>query len=87
MNKVSLKICCGTTCYLLGAKKLVDLASALPADVKDRVEVSAMPCLGLCEDDNLGGAPFVKVDEEIVAKATAEKVMDVLRRHLGEVRT
>ena len=65
MEKIKVEICCGTACYLLGAAKL-----------KDKVDIQARPCLGLCERDNLGGAPFVMFNgTEIMGNASLEKVL------------
>ena len=76
MNTVKVEICCGTACYLLGATKIMDLESSLPSQYVDRVEIIAHPCLDLCERDNLGGAPYVRInDTEIMANATLESVI------------
>ena len=76
MEKVKVEICCGTACYLLGAAKLMDIESELPEQYRERVEIEARPCLELCERENLGGAPYVRInDPEIVAKATLESVL------------
>ena len=54
----------------------MDIESALPEALRGRVEIEARPCLNLCERENLGGAPYVRINEtEIVAKATLEGVM------------
>ena len=76
MEKVKVEICCGTACYLLGASKMIDLADALPPECRGCVEVEAKTCLGLCERENLGGAPFVRFNgAEVMSKATPEKVV------------
>ncbi len=73
MKKVTVEICCGTTCYLLGSSNLLNLENELPPEWRDMVDVKALPCLNLCETQNLGGAPFVRINEsEIMAQATLE---------------
>lgn len=77
MEKIKIEICCGTACYILGASRLLELESTLPEELRDRVEIEARPCLNLCEQENLGGAPYVRInDTEIMAQATNEKVID-----------
>ena len=84
MEKVKIEICCGTACYLLGAAALMELEESLPADLKDKVEFEAKSCLGACEDDRLGGAPFVRFNgTEMMSKATPGKVVDKIREILG----
>ena len=74
--KVKVEICCGTACYLLGAANMMDLEDQLPAEWRDRVEVEAKTCLELCEKENLGGAPYVRInDTEIMSQASPEKLL------------
>lgn len=83
MQKTTVEICCGTACYLLGAANLMSLAENLPADLADKVEFSAHTCLGACDSDEVGGAPYVRFNgTEIMAKATPGKVIDRLREIL-----
>ena len=76
MGKVKVEICCGTACYLLGAANMMDLEDQLPAEWRDRVEVEAKTCLELCEKENLGGAPYVRINgTEIMSQASPEKLL------------
>ena len=82
MKKVKIEVCCGTACYLLGAAGLMELEDKLPEVLKDKVEILASPCLGLCERDNLGGAPYVRInDSEIMSNANVEKLLKRLSGH------
>ena len=84
MEKIKVEICCGTACYLLGAANLMTIEDDIPADMRDKVEVEARTCLELCERENLGGAPYVRINgSEILAQATREKVLDRLSELLG----
>ena len=75
MKKFHLEICCGTTCFMLGANQLVNIENEMPADLRELTDVRALPCLGLCSDKELSGAPYVKLNGEVIEKATAEKFM------------
>lgn len=84
MEKVKVEICCGTACYLLGAARLMDLEANLPEELKDKVEFEAKACLGMCNDDRLGGAPYVRINgTEVLANATPDTVMGRVRELLG----
>lgn len=84
MEKVKVEICCGTACYLLGATRLMDLESSLPEELKGQVEFEAKACLGMCNDDRLGGAPYVRINgTETLANATPDTVMARVRELLG----
>ncbi len=83
---IKVEICCGTACYLLGAAKMMNLEDQLPSDCRGRVEVEAKTCLDLCERENLGGAPYVRLNgTEVMGQATPEKVVARVRELLEGV--
>lgn len=84
MDKIPVRVCIGTTCYLLGASKLVDLENRLPAAWKGRVDVSGCTCLDLCDAEGVCNAPFVKVGETVVSRATPASVTAAIAAALGE---
>ncbi len=76
MDRIRVEICCGTACYLLGSAKMMNLEEQLPEECRGRVEIEAKPCLELCNRDNLGGAPYVRLNgTEVMGQATPEKVI------------
>lgn len=79
---IHLQICQGTTCYVMGAAQLASLATSLPDDLRDRVRVTGCRCLGLCRDGAFGGAPYVTLDGDVLARATPDSVLDALRARL-----
>ena len=83
MKKIEIKVCMGTTCFVMGASYLQELIELLPQKYGDKVEVSASPCLGLCSVNcEYSQAPYVKIDDEVVANATVEKVLEKINRKL-----
>ncbi len=84
--KTKLEICCGTACYLLGAGKLMTLEQNLPPTWSDKVDIQFKPCLDKCTSEHLEGAPFVRLDDEIITRATPEKIMDRLREKLEGIK-
>ena len=73
---IKIEICCGPACYLLGAANMMNIEEQLPAEWRGKVEVEAKTCLELCERENLGGAPYVRInDTEIMSQATPEKLL------------
>ncbi len=84
MDKVKVEICCGTACYLLGAANMMDIEDRLPAEWRGKVDVEARTCLELCEMENLGGAPYVRInDKEIMSQATPEKLLTRIGELVG----
>ena len=84
MSKITVKVCLGTTCFVMGASNLQELIEMVPAKYGEAVDVMGVPCLGLCSIDwEYSRAPYVKVDDEVVYEATVEKVLSAIERKLG----
>lgn len=76
MDKISVKVCLGTTCFVMGSANLQELMEVVPRKYGDQVEVSGVPCLGLCATDwEFSKAPYVKVNNDVIKEATVEKVL------------
>lgn len=86
METIKVEICCGTACYLLGASQMMDLETALPEAYRDRVEILPRTCLGLCERENIGEAPYVRFGGgEVMSSASREKVLERIGELVGGV--
>ena len=84
MAKVEVKVCLGTTCFVMGGSNLQDLNEIIPQKYGNDVELSAANCLGLCSINwEYSKAPYVKVNEEVVSEATVEKVLEEIDKQLG----
>ncbi len=85
MEKVSVKVCLGTTCFVMGGANLQELIDIIPRKYGDKVEVSGSQCLGMCSIKwNYSKAPYVKVDDDIIEEATVEKVLEAVSKKLGQ---
>lgn len=84
MEKINVKVCLGTTCFVMGSSNLQELIETVPAKYGEKVDVLGVPCLGLCSIDwEYSRAPYVKVDDEVIYEATVEKVLTAIERKLG----
>ena len=78
-KKISVKVCLGTTCFVMGSSNLQELLDTIPGKYGDRVEVAGVPCLGMCSIDwEFSKAPYVKVDDDLIKEATVEKVLSAI---------
>ena len=85
MKKITVEICLGTTCFVMGASQLQNLVDILPKKYGERVSVTGKTCLDLCSSNGkYSKAPYVKIDDEVISDATVEKVMNVVNRKLKE---
>lgn len=84
MKKIEVKVCLGTTCFVMGSSYLQELTEIVPKKYGDSVEVSSSPCLGLCSINwEYSKAPYVKVDNDVVSEATIEKVMEAISKKIN----
>ena len=85
MEKISVKVCLGTTCFVMGGANLQELNEIIPKKYGDKVEVTGSPCLGLCSIKmEYAKAPYVKIDNDIIEEATAEKVLTAIESKLNK---
>ena len=81
MEKITVKICLGTACFVMGGAELQDLADIIPAKYGDKVSVEGSTCLELCSDE-YSKAPYDLVNDVVVDKATKEKVLSKIEELL-----
>ena len=85
MAKIEVKVCMGTTCFVMGGSNLQELNDIIPRRYGDKVEVCASNCLGLCSINwEYSKAPYVKVDDDVVTEATIDKVLDLIDKKLNK---
>ncbi len=84
MESIEVKICSGTTCFVMGSSFLNELYDLIPQKYGEKVTVIQSLCLGQCSiKDTHSKAPYVKVGDEIVSEATVEKVLAVIEKKVG----
>ncbi len=85
MKKIEVRVCLGTTCFVMGSSNLQNLTELIPQKFGDKVEVVGSPCLGVCSTNwEYSKAPYVKVNDTIVQEATVDKVIEEIERQLGK---
>ena len=84
MKRVDVEICFGTTCFVLGGSRLQELESLLGNDLKEKVNIIPQNCMGLCRDNKYNQAPFVKVNGQVIDRATVEKVIEKIKGAIDE---
>ena len=82
---ITVNVCTGTTCYVMGASDLLLLAENLPASLRDRVRIEGSSCLGLCHGGKSGGAPYVSVNGEILTGASMPSVLQKIKEIANEL--
>lgn len=85
MEKIKIKICSGTSCFVMGAAAIQALEFTPPDDIADKIDIVESRCMNLCHDINNkhNHGPFVMVNDELIEEATFEKVVNKVREILN----
>ena len=83
MEKITVELCMGTTCFVMGGSGLEEFVTLLTPQEQELVMVQPSTCIGLCKDRAYGRAPYARVNGEVVAEATISGIAAVVRKHLG----
>lgn len=82
MAEITVKICSGTTCFIMSGNNLNDLAEMIKAKYGDKVEVMGSNCLGQCSNAH-SKAPFVKINDTVISEVTPEKLMTEIEKRIN----
>lgn len=85
MEKVKVKICEGTTCFVMGGETAKSMLTSLTQKYADRIEITPVRCLKKCNENNsFSKAPYVMVDDKIISSADMEAVIEEIERKLSK---
>ena len=85
MEKVKVKICAGTACFVMGAPQIQSLEFAAPKDLADKIDVTEVRCMNHCtQAKGYNKGPYVEVNGEVIEEATLEKVLTKIREVIAE---
>ena len=73
MKKVTIEICMGSACYLLGAQELLETIESLPHEKQEQIDLCGSTCLKAC-----GQGPNITVDGELFHNVTPEMLLKIL---------
>lgn len=85
MDKIQVKICAGTACFVMGAPQIQALEFAAPGDLADKIEVTEVRCMNHCsQNQGYNKGPFVEINGEVLEEATLEKVIAKIRELIAK---
>ncbi len=88
MKKITVEICIGTNCYVMGGVDLLELEEKLSPDVAEQVEIKGTPCIDDCfqQSSQKHKPPFVRINGKVMSEATISKVKNAINLILkGEI--
>ena len=81
-DEINVRICVGTTCYVMGGGDLLIIKDLLPEHMQESVSVVMVACLGKCRMYGASKAPFVEVNGEVLTNCSTVSVL----KHLEGLR-
>ena len=85
MEKIEVKICAGTACFVMGAPQVQALEFNAPTDIADKIEIVEVRCMNHCHNgQSYNKGPFVEVNGELIEEATMEKVVAKVREIIAK---
>ncbi len=78
---ITIKICTGTLCHVMGGSNLPELAIYLPDSIRSSVEIKGMVCGQFCKDSTKK-PPFVTIDDVLMEQASIEKIINHIEKAL-----
>ncbi len=79
---IKVKICSGTVCHVMGGSDLHMITEFLPDNLKNKVIVEGVPCLGFCNEPNGLKPPFVQVNNKLISQASLSKIIENIQSEL-----
>ena len=74
---LTVEICMGTSCHLMGNQDLLAVIDALPAEQRQLIEVKGVTCFKNC-----GKGPNVKINGTLLINANPEILLETLQNNL-----
>lgn len=79
-KKITVKICTGTSCFVMGASHIQELENELPENLKDKVNIEYVRCMEFCKDGNYNKGPFVVIDNNIMQEANIPMLIEEIKK-------
>jgi len=84
MAAINIKICMGTMCYMMGGADLRAVIEGLPDDIRQHIEISYSPCLGLCDTE--GESPYIKLNERVIPHVSKSGLINIIKEELNNIK-
>lgn len=80
MEKIKLKLCAGTMCYVMGGAQLMEIIDLLTEEEKQYVEISYAPCLQQCKGQD--NPPFIELNGRIIKGVGKENLLQIIKEEI-----
>ncbi len=80
LTQLTVEICIGTSCHLLGAEDLLDAIKRLPVKIQDKIAVQSATCLQHC-----GKGPNVRINGLVLTDVTPDYLLQIINENFKEM--
>lgn len=71
---ITVEICMGTSCHLMGVQDLMVVLDSLPESQRCQIELKAVTCFKHC-----GKGPNVRINGELLTNVTPDRLLESLQ--------
>lgn len=79
MKKIDVKICMGTTCFIMCNSELEEIEKEIEPETAQYVRISGTSCLNLCKNVEYRIIPCATVDGEIIENVDKTKLLAAIK--------
>ena len=79
MDKIHVKICMGTACYVMGSGSFLFLKEMLEPEIAAVVEIEAVACCGGCDGID-AKPPYVYVNNTLIDNADRDGIAEAVKK-------
>ncbi len=76
---ITVEICIGTACHLMGSEEIFTALEELPPKLKAKISIRGTSCLGGCDR-----GPVVRINNQTYYRVTPSELKAVLKKLGGE---
>ncbi len=83
MEKIKLRLCAGTMCYVMGGAQLMEIEDMLSEEEKQYLEITLSPCLQRCNGADT--PPFAELNGQMITGVSKETLLRIIKEELRHV--
>lgn len=83
MEKITVKLCAGTMCYVMGGAQLMEISDLLSEEEKQYVDIICSPCLQKCNGQ--GTTPYIKLNGKTIAGTSKDTLLRIIKEEIKNV--
>lgn len=83
MEKIKLRLCAGTMCYVMGGAQLMEIEDMLSEEEKQYLEITLSPCLQRCNGTD--NPPFAELNGQMITGVSKETLLRIIKEELRHV--